>query len=90
MACNSCLAGSEKFIINEIEVYQVDFLWLLISVIIIIINMSVTLHIELFGDLKFELFCQEAPKTCRNFLALCASGYYNGSKFHRNIRGFIL
>ena len=52
--------------------------------------MSVTLHLENFGDLKFELHCKEAPLACRNFLALCAKGYYNGTKFHRNIRGFII
>ena len=52
--------------------------------------MSVTLHLEGFGDLKFELQCKEAPMACRNFLSLCAKGYYNESKFHRNIRGFIL
>lgn len=26
----------------------------------------------------------------QNFLALCASGYYEGSHFHRNIKGFIV
>ncbi|CAA7269581.1 unnamed protein product [Cyclocybe aegerita] len=26
----------------------------------------------------------------QNFLALCASGYYDGCIFHRNIRGFIV
>ncbi len=52
--------------------------------------MSVTLHLDGFGDLKFELYCKEAPLACRNFLALCAKGYYDKSKFHRNIKGFIL
>ena len=52
--------------------------------------MSLTIHIEDFGDMKFELYCLEAPITCRNFLSLAASGYYNGTKFHRNIKGFIL
>ena len=52
--------------------------------------MSVTLHTTPHGNLKFELFCEEAPQTCKNFLALSASDYYNGSKFHRNIKGFIL
>eukprot|EP01137_Pigoraptor_chileana_P006031 Opistho-2@49906 len=51
--------------------------------------MSVTLHTDL-GDLKIELFCDEAPRTCENFLALCASGYYDGCKFHRNIKNFIV
>ena len=44
--------------------------------------MSVTLHTSL-GDLKLELFCDEVPRTAENFLALCASGYYDGTKFHR-------
>ncbi|BAM41239.1 peptidyl-prolyl cis-trans isomerase [Theileria orientalis strain Shintoku] len=44
--------------------------------------MSVTLHTN-FGDLKIELFCKDTPKTCKNFLALCASDYYNNTKFHR-------
>ena len=26
----------------------------------------------------------------QNFLALCASDYYNGCLFHRNIKGFIV
>eukprot|EP00200_Dunaliella_tertiolecta_P005909 CAMPEP_0202350752 /NCGR_PEP_ID=MMETSP1126-20121109/7695_1 /ASSEMBLY_ACC=CAM_ASM_000457 /TAXON_ID=3047 /ORGANISM="Dunaliella tertiolecta, Strain CCMP1320" /LENGTH=188 /DNA_ID=CAMNT_0048942779 /DNA_START=110 /DNA_END=677 /DNA_ORIENTATION=- len=43
-----------------------------------------------FGDLKLELFCDQAPLACENFLALCASGYYNGTIFHRNIKGFMV
>jgi peptidyl-prolyl cis-trans isomerase-like 3 len=50
--------------------------------------MSVTLHTDL-GDIKLELFCEQCPKTCYNFLALAASGYYDGCIFHRNIKGFI-
>lgn len=42
------------------------------------------------GDIKIELFCEDCPKTCENFLALCASDYYNGNLFHRNIKGFIV
>ncbi|XP_058820025.1 peptidyl-prolyl cis-trans isomerase-like 3 [Topomyia yanbarensis] len=52
-------------------------------------NMSVTLHTDV-GEIKLELFCEECPKTCENFLALCASDYYNGCIFHRNIKGFIV
>ncbi|CCF75630.1 peptidyl-prolyl cis-trans isomerase-like 3 [Babesia microti strain RI] len=51
--------------------------------------MSVTIHTSL-GPLKLELFCAETPKTCKNFLALCASDYYNGLTFHRNIKGFAI
>lgn len=42
------------------------------------------------GDIKIELFCEDCPRTCENFLALCASEYYDKSLFHRNIKGFIV
>ena len=51
--------------------------------------MSVTLHTS-HGDVKVSLWCEVTPRTCFNFLALCASGYYNGSIFHRNIAGFMI
>nr|XP_023025102.1 peptidyl-prolyl cis-trans isomerase-like 3 [Leptinotarsa decemlineata] len=51
--------------------------------------MSVTLHTDL-GNIKIELFCESCPKASENFLALCASDYYNGCLFHRNIKGFIV
>nr|CAH7719521.1 unnamed protein product [Callosobruchus chinensis] len=53
------------------------------------IKQSVTLHTDL-GDIKIELFCESCPKACENFLALCASDYYKGCCFHRNIKGFIV
>lgn len=51
--------------------------------------MAVTVATDL-GNLKIELFCEDTPKTCENFLALCASGYYKGCLFHRNIKGFMV
>ncbi|PVI02072.1 cyclophilin-like protein [Periconia macrospinosa] len=51
--------------------------------------MSVTLHTTK-GDLKLEIFCESVPKTAENFLALCASSFYNGSPFHRLIPNFIV
>ncbi|KAJ7285198.1 cyclophilin-like domain-containing protein [Mycena rebaudengoi] len=50
---------------------------------------SVTLHTTL-GDLKLEIFCEAVPKAAENFLALCASNYYDGCIFHRNIKGFMV
>ncbi|KAK8768982.1 hypothetical protein V5799_014554 [Amblyomma americanum] len=52
-------------------------------------RMSVTLHTDL-GDIKIELFCEACPKAAENFMALCASDYYNGCLFHRNIKGFMV
>ncbi|KAI8138176.1 peptidyl-prolyl cis-trans isomerase-like 3, partial [Fennellomyces sp. T-0311] len=50
---------------------------------------SVTLHTDL-GDIKIEVFCESVPHTAENFLALCASGYYDNTLFHRNIPGFMV
>ncbi|EFN82624.1 peptidyl-prolyl cis-trans isomerase CWC27 homolog [Harpegnathos saltator] len=41
------------------------------------------------GDIDLELWTKEAPKACRNFIQLCMEGYYNGTIFHRVIKGFI-
>ena len=42
------------------------------------------------GDIKVELFCEQVPRAVHNFLALCASGSYDNTLFHRNMRGFML
>ncbi|KAA8495040.1 Peptidyl-prolyl cis-trans isomerase-like 3 [Porphyridium purpureum] len=46
--------------------------------------MAVTLHTTR-GPLKLELECEQCPIASKNFLALCASGFYNGVVFHRVI-----
>ncbi|KAF4685771.1 Cyclin-dependent kinases regulatory subunit 2 [Perkinsus olseni] len=51
--------------------------------------MSVTIKTNL-GDMKAELFCSEVPNASKNFLALAASGYYDGTKFHRLMPGFMV
>ncbi|EHY52616.1 Peptidyl-prolyl cis-trans isomerase cyp10 [Exophiala dermatitidis] len=51
--------------------------------------MSVTLHTS-HGDIKIEIFCESVPKTAENFLALCASGAYDGTPFHRMIPDFMV
>ncbi|KAH8425008.1 putative peptidyl-prolyl cis-trans isomerase [Aspergillus melleus] len=51
--------------------------------------MSVTLHTT-HGDVKVELFCEAVPKTTENFIALCASGAYNDTPFHRMMPGFMI
>lgn len=50
---------------------------------------SVTLHTDV-GDIKIEVFCEDTPKAAENFLALCASDYFNGCVFIRNIKGFMV
>jgi len=43
-----------------------------------------------FGDIVLELFSADAPKTAENFIKLSKSGFYNGTKFHRVIKGFMI
>ncbi|XP_026479974.1 spliceosome-associated protein CWC27 homolog [Ctenocephalides felis] len=42
------------------------------------------------GDIDVELWAKEAPKACRNFIQLCMEGYYDGTIFHRVVKGFIV
>lgn len=42
------------------------------------------------GPLTIELLPEFAPKATWNFVHLAKKGYYNGIKFHRNIRSFMI
>lgn len=42
------------------------------------------------GPLNLELFCDQTPRACDNFIKHCANGYYNNVMFHRSIRNFIV
>ena len=42
------------------------------------------------GEIKFELFVQDAPETVGNFIKLSKESFYNGSRFHRAIKGFMI
>ncbi|KAK2728012.1 spliceosome-associated protein CWC27 homolog [Artemia franciscana] len=41
------------------------------------------------GDFEIELWSKECPKACRNFVQHCLNGYYDGTIFHRVVKGFI-
>ena len=43
-----------------------------------------------FGEIKIELFAEQAPKTVENFLNYVNSGFYNGMIFHRVIPNFMI
>jgi len=43
-----------------------------------------------FGDIELELFADKAPATVENFKKLVQEGFYNGVKFHRIIKGFMI
>src|ERR1700755_1913505 len=42
------------------------------------------------GDITFELFDEDAPKTVENFRKLSRDGYYDGLTFHRIIPDFMI
>ncbi len=42
------------------------------------------------GQLNIELYCDQTPKTCDNFIRLCKQDYYNGTIFHRLIKHFMI
>ena len=42
------------------------------------------------GDIVFEMFDEDAPKTVDNFRKLSADGFYDGLTFHRIIRDFMI
>lgn len=50
--------------------------------------MTVTLHTTK-GDISIQLFASLAPHTVANFVKLSQEGFYDGTKFHRVIEGFM-
>jgi cyclophilin family peptidyl-prolyl cis-trans isomerase len=50
--------------------------------------MSATLHTSM-GDITIEFLPEQAPKTVANFIKLASAGFYDGTKFHRVIKGFM-
>jgi len=42
------------------------------------------------GVIELELYPEIAPEACKNFTRLVEKGYYNGTIFHRVIKGFMV
>ncbi len=43
-----------------------------------------------YGEIVLELFADEMPITVGNFVSLANDGFYDGTKFHRIIPGFMI
>ena len=43
-----------------------------------------------YGDIEVEFFPKEAPLAVNNFVFLANQGFYNGVKFHRVVKGFVI
>ena len=50
----------------------------------------VKLHIANIGAITLELHSDFVPRTCINFLGLAEKGLYDGSRFHRSIKHFMI
>lgn len=53
-------------------------------------NPIVTMEVENFGTIKLELYPDKAPETVANFVALANRGFYDGTKFHRIVKDFMI
>lgn len=51
--------------------------------------MTITLHTSK-GEIALEMMEKDAPKTVANFVKLAKSGFYDGTKFHRVIKNFMI
>ena len=49
----------------------------------------ITLHTN-FGDISLELDFEKAPKSAANFRQYAEDGFYEGTIFHRVIKGFMV
>ena len=53
-------------------------------------NPIVTIEMENGGIIRVELYPEVAPNTVNNFISLIKKGFYNGTIFHRVIKGFMI
>jgi len=42
------------------------------------------------GNMVLEFISDKAPRTCENFVTLAQKGFYDGTKFHRIIKDFVV
>lgn len=42
------------------------------------------------GTIEVELYPEDAPQAVNNFVNLARAGYYDGTPFHRIVRGFVI
>ncbi len=52
-------------------------------------NMNAIIKTNL-GEIELELFLADTPNTVNNFITLAKAGFYNNTKFHRVMKGFMI
>lgn len=53
-------------------------------------TMNLVTLITNFGEIQFEMYDNDAPKTANNFITLAKNGFYTNLTFHRTIPGFMI
>lgn len=53
-------------------------------------NPIATMEVENFGTIKIELYPDIAPESVKNFITLANNGFYDGLKFHRVVKDFMI
>jgi len=53
-------------------------------------NPIVTMEVKDYGAIKLELYPELAPETVANFVTLAKNGFYDGTKFHRVVKDFMI
>jgi len=53
-------------------------------------NMHIVTLKTNFGEIQFETYDADAPKTVNNFITLAEKGFYDNLIFHRVIKGFMI
>ena len=53
-------------------------------------NPILTMEVEGFGTIKMELYPDQAPQNVANIVNLANRGFYNGTKFHRIVKDFMI
>jgi peptidyl-prolyl cis-trans isomerase B (cyclophilin B) len=54
------------------------------------VKQSAVITMEKGGEIKFDFFPEDAPKTVENFVTLAGKGFYDGLTFHRVEPGFVV
>ena len=72
-----------------LTVLTISLIWLSSTAAIATADVTATIETSK-GTIKLQLFADKAPVTVANFVNLANRGFYNGLKFHRVIKGFMI
>ena len=77
-----------RTVMRSLRLFQI--LWILAGMpALLSAGVMVTLETNL-GVMRFELWPEVAPKTVANFVKLAGEGFYDGTAFHRVIKGRVV